>query len=170
MMKILAVLFLQILFFAPQASAALKLNDPVPLFSLQDVTGKEFSLRDLVGIGSTNKGKGVIVSFFASWCVPCRQELPIMNALVGELRSKGITVVLVDVKESVDTVKALLRELQVDQPVVLTDGEGAISGKYEIRFLPTTFFIGADGKLKDVIYGEIVNASMLRASADKLIK
>ena len=169
-MKILAALFLQILFFAPQASAALKLNDPVPLFSLQDVTGKEFSLRDLVGIGTTNKGNGVIVSFFASWCTPCRQELPIVNALVGELRSKGITVVLIDLKESRDTIRELLRDLKVDQPIVLRDPDGTTGEKYEVRFLPTTFFVGADGKLKDVVYGGMETAGVVRAGAEKLVK
>jgi thiol-disulfide isomerase/thioredoxin len=169
-MKSLILVLSLILLFAPQASAALKLNEPAPLFSLQDVTGKEFSLGDVVGAGSAKKGNGVIVSFFASWCPPCRLELPIMNALVGEFRSKGITVVLIDVKESLDTVKVLLKDLQVDQPIVLRDADGKTGEKYELRFLPTTFFIGADGKLKDVIYGEIKGASQLQAGAEKLLK
>jgi len=169
-MKRLILIALQVLLFSTQASAALKLNDPAPLFSLHDVTGKEFSLGNVVGVGSINKGNGAVVSFFASWCMPCRHELPIINALVGELRGKGITVVLIDVKENVHTIEALLKELKVDQPVVLSDADGKTSEKYDLRFLPTTFFIGADGRLKDVIYGEIDNASQLRASAEKLLK
>ncbi len=169
-MKRLILSLLLIFLFTPRASAALKLNDPAPLFSLLDVTGKEFSLGDVVGAGSTKKGNGVIVSFFASWCGPCRLELPIMNSLVKELRSKGITVVLIDFKESLTTMRALLKELQVDQPIVLSDIDGKTGEKYELRFLPTTFFIGADGKLKDVIYGGIDSANELRAGADKLLK
>jgi thiol-disulfide isomerase/thioredoxin len=169
-MKKLILIVLQILLFAPQASAALKLNEPAPLFSLQEVNGKNFSLGDVVGAGSTKKGNGVIVSFFASWCPPCRQELPIMNALVNEFRSKGIMIVLINVKEDLDTVKELLKELQVDQPIVLRDTDGKTGNKYELRFLPTTFFIGADGKLKDVIYGEIKNANAVQAGAEKLLK
>lgn len=169
-MKRLILVLILMLLIPPQASAALKLNKTAPLFSLQDVTGKEYSLGILLGEGSEKKSSGVIVSFFASWCIPCRHELPIMNALVGELRRKGITVVLIDVKESVATIKALLKELQVDQPVVLIDGEGKTSELYELRFLPTTFFIGVDGKLKDVIYGEIDNTAQLRSSAEKLLK
>ena len=98
-MKRLILVASLILLFAPQAFAALKLNEPAPLFSLLDVKGNKFSLGDVVHAGSVNKG-GVVVSFFASWCIPCRIELPIMNAMVGELRSKGITVVLIDVKEN----------------------------------------------------------------------
>jgi thiol-disulfide isomerase/thioredoxin len=169
-MKRLIVVLSLMLLIAPPASAALKLNDPVPFFSLHDVTGNEFSLRDIVGDVSIHKENGVIVSFFASWCIPCRHEIPIMNSLVSEFRSKGITVVLIDVKESIATIKALLKELQVDQPIFLSDPDGKTSEHYEIRFLPTTFFVGADGKLKDVIYGEIGSASVLRAAADKLVK
>ena len=169
-MKRLILLVLLIFLFSSPASAALKLNEPAPLFSLQEVNEKDFTLGDVVGAGSTKKGNGVIVSFFASWCPPCRQELPIMNSLVNEFRGKGITVVLINVKESLDTVKVLLKELQVDQPVVLRDADGKTGEKYEIRFLPTTFFIGADGKLRDVIYGGIENASQLQAGAEKLLK
>jgi hypothetical protein len=89
---------------------------------------------------------------------------------VGELRSKEITVVLINVKENLDTIKALLKELQVDQPVVLRDADGKTGKQYELRFLPTTFFVGADGKLKDVIYGGIRKESELRAGAEKLLK
>lgn len=169
-MKRPVLVLLLIFLFSPQASAALKLHEPAPLFSLHDVNGKEFSLQDFVGTSATKKSNGVIISFFASWCPPCRQELPIMNALVGEFLSKEITVVLINVKESLDTVKVLLKELQVDQPIVLRDTEGKTGEKYELRFLPTTFFVGADGKLKDVIYGEIGSASVLRAGAEKLLK
>lgn len=169
-MKSLILIILLVFLLTPDASAALKLNDPAPLFSLPDMAGKVFSLGDIVGAGSAKKGNGVIISFFASWCPPCRYELPIMNALVNEFRSKGITVVLINVKESVDTVKELLKELQVDQPVVLRDADGKTGEKYELRFLPTTFFVGADGKLKDVIYGEIKNANAVQAGAEKLLK
>jgi hypothetical protein len=58
----------------------------------------------------------------------------------------------------------------VDQPIVLRDADGKTGKKYELRFLPTTFFIGADGNLKDVIYGEIKNANAVQAGAEKLLK
>jgi hypothetical protein len=93
-----------------------------------------------------------------------------MNALAGEFKSKGVAVVFIDVKENLATIEALLKELKIDQPIVLRDVDGKTSEKYEVRFLPTTFFIGADGKLKDVIYGGIDNAGQLRNSTGKLLK
>jgi thiol-disulfide isomerase/thioredoxin len=160
------VLFLH----ASPVFAALKTNDIAPTFSLRDREGMVFFLSDVVGETKKGKGSGVIISFFATWCAPCRSELPLINSLVDELKEKGVTVVLVDIKEDFDTIGAFLSELNVDKPVVLSDHDGKIAGKYQIRFLPTTFFIGSDGKVKDMIFGEIFDAKELRQSAGKLLK
>jgi len=150
--------------------AALKPNDSAPTFSLRDIAGKDYSLDDVVGPKNKAKAKGVILCFFASWCVPCRHELPLFNSLTDELNGNGVKVVLVDVKEDVETIIALLSELKIGKPVVLNDHSGKISEKYQVRFMPTTFFIGADGKIKDIIFGEIKSEIELRESAGKLLK
>jgi thiol-disulfide isomerase/thioredoxin len=123
-------------------------------------------------VGATRKEpvKGVIVSFFASWCLPCRNELPLINSLTDELKSKGIKTVIVNVKEDEKAVKSLLADLKVNKPLVLSDRNGEISEKYGVLFLPVTFFVGADGKVKSVIYGEIENKKKLMDSADKIAK
>jgi hypothetical protein len=64
----------------------------------------------------------------------------------------------------------LLTELKVNKPVVLSDDHGAVGEKYGVRFLPVTFFIGSDGRIKDVIYGEISGEKELREKAGKLAK
>jgi hypothetical protein len=76
----------------------------------------------------------------------------------------------VDIKEDFDTIREFLSELDVDKPVVLSDPDGRIAGKYQVRFLPTTFFIGSDGRVRDMIFGEIFDAKELRDSARKLLK
>ncbi len=159
-----------ILLLTPPAFAALKVNDDAPLFSLPDGAGKDFYLSQFVGAVRKEKINGVIVSFFASWCVPCRQELPLINSLNDELKAKGIKVVLISVKEDFTTINALLAELNVDKPVVLSDRFGQVSEQYQVRFFPTTFFIGADGKIKAAIFGEIQGAKELRESAMKLTR
>lgn len=168
MKKIIAIILMAIT--ATSANAALKLNEDAPSFSLRDMEGKDFYLSDVVGPKNKEKAGGVILSFFASWCVPCRKELPIINALVDEFNSKGIKVIIVDVKEDVDAVGELLSELKVDKPIVLSDRYGKTAEKYQIRALPVTFFIGADGKVKHIIFGEISDAKELRTSAGKLLK
>ncbi len=156
--------------FASSAAAALKLDDTAPAFSLRDLDGKEFNLSDHAGATKKEKGNGVILSFFASWCTGCRNELPLVNSLVDELTGKGIKVVIVDVKEDVETIGAFLAQLKVDKPVVLMDRYGKAGDKYQVRFLPTTFFIGADGRVKDIIFGEIIDKRELMASVVKLLK
>ena len=156
--------------FATTSFAALKPNDTAPTFSLRDAEGKDFYLSDYVGVTRKQNGNGIILSFFASWCVGCRNELPLINSLVDELKGKGIKVVIVDVKEDFNAIDVFLTGLKVDKPVVLSDIYGKTAEKYGIRFLPVTFFIGADGRLKDVINGEIENEKEFRKIAGKLLK
>jgi thiol-disulfide isomerase/thioredoxin len=169
MEKIIISVFL-ILLIASPAPAALKLNDSAPVFSLSDSSGSYFNLSDTVGAKRKKNGHGVVLSFFASWCVSCRNELPLINSFVDELRSTGITVVLVDVKEDNETISALLAELKVDKPVVVSDRDGRTADKFGVRFFPTTFFINAEGKVKDVIYGGINGEEELRQSVQNLLK
>ena len=169
MKRIIFAVFLMFLTESP-ALAALKLNDSAPVFSLPDSSGSDFSLSDAVGATRKKNGRGIILGFFASWCVPCRNELPFINSFVDELRNMGITVVLVDVKEDFKTVNALLAELKVDKPVVVNDRDGRTAEKFGVRFFPTTFFINAEGKVKDVLYGGIKGEKELRQSVQKLLE
>jgi thiol-disulfide isomerase/thioredoxin len=169
-MKKISISIMLILLFMSPASAGPKANDPAPAFSLKDNDGKDFTLNDVVGADPKNKANGVILGFFASWCVPCRNELPILDSLVDELKGKGVKVVIIGFMEDFDAIRGLLSELKVTKPLVLSDERGAVSEKYGVRFLPVTFFIGGDGKIKDVIYGEIEGAKELREKAGKLTK
>jgi len=170
-LKIHKIIFaaLAILVFASTVFAALKTNDTAPIFSLRDVEGKDFNLNDYVGAARKESGNGIVLGFFASWCVGCRNELPLINSLVDELKGKGIKVVIVDVKEDFNTIDSFLTGLKVDKAVVLSDLHGKIAELYGVRFLPVTFFIGADGTVKHIIFGEIDNAKEVRKSAGKLL-
>lgn len=165
-----SAVILLLLFAGAPAWAALKLNDPAPNFSLQDSGGKDFYLSSVVGEEAKEKSKGVVLCFFATWCAGCRNELPIINSLVDELNSKGIKVVMVDIKEDFDEINEFLAGLNVDKPIVLSDRYGKVMEKYQLRFLPTTYFIGADGTVKDMIFGEIMDAKELRDSVKKILK
>jgi len=152
------------------AFAGIRVNEPAPLFSAKDLEGNNFNLADVVGVMRKEPVQGVMMSFFASWCIPCRNELPLINSLTDELKRKGIKIVIVNVKEDEQTIKTLLGDLKVSKPLVLFDHNGKISEEYGIRFLPVTFFVGADGNVKSVIYGEIENKKKLMDSVDKIAK
>jgi cytochrome c biogenesis protein CcmG/thiol:disulfide interchange protein DsbE len=169
-MKNMVTALLLMFLIASPAFAALKPGDRAPAFSLADIAGKEFSLSAAVGATGNKNGRGVVLSFFASWCIPCRNELPLINSLADELQSEGITAVLVDVKENAKAVKALLADLKVDKPVVVIDPDGKTAEQFGVRFLPVTFIIDAEGNVKDVIYGGLRDEQALRASVQKLLK
>jgi len=149
---------------------ALTLNDPAPGFSLRDSKGNIFSLADVVGARKKEKTNGVVLSFFASWCVACRTELPLINSLSDELKDKGIKVVLIGFKEDFVRINALLTDLRVNKPIVVSDSSGEVGEKYGVRFLPVTYFIGADGTVMHIIFGEIKDAKELREGAGKLLQ
>jgi thiol-disulfide isomerase/thioredoxin len=168
MQRIMTLLVLLLL--TNPAGAALKTNSPTPGFSLPDRNNRIVSLSDVIGGANSRKNNGVIVSFFASWCGPCREELRLLHSLLPELNGKDIAVVIIGVREDHEAIAELLRDLQVDMPIVLSDRTGKAGERYQVRFLPVTFFIGADGNLKDIIFGQIRNATELRNSAAKLYK
>jgi peroxiredoxin len=107
----------------------------------------DFTL-DLAGGGSTSLsafgGQPVVLNFFATWCTPCRVEMPHLQAAYERHRDEGLVVLGLDVQESPEVVPPFLAELGLDFPVML-DVSGDITRLYRVRSMPTTYFIGADG-------------------------
>lgn len=151
------------------AFGALKTNDKAPAFVLSDRENKTHALEDLLASGASGTKGGLIVTFFASWCHECKVELPMLNSLVDEMAAKGITVVLIAVREDFDLITPLLQQLKVHKPVVLADTEGKVTKQYQVRVLPTTFFVKRDGSVKDMIYGGIRSEAAVRTSADAIL-
>ncbi|MDO9289261.1 MAG: TlpA disulfide reductase family protein [Thermodesulfovibrionales bacterium] len=151
-------------------SLALNINDPAPLFSLRDGNNKYFHLSDY--LTPSKKGvKGIILNFFASYCKPCKNELPILNSLVDEFEKKGIKIVIVGYGEDFDKINEMLSKIKVDKPIILSDVYSRIGAKYGVNGLPHTVFIGSDGKIKDIIKGELPNIEkVLREKTGKLLK
>ncbi len=153
-----------------QSFAALRTNDEAPVFSLLDLDGKAIALHDVLPSGGRNALGGVVLSFFATWCGPCRQELPLLNDLAAELRTKGVSAVIIDLKEDASVIRRFVEGLKLDKLTVLSDRDGKTAAQYQVRFLPTTFCIGAKGKIKDTIYGEVRSSDEFRNCAEKLLK
>ncbi len=168
-MKKLIIVMGLFLITAP-AFAGIRENESAPLFSLKDLVGKDFNLADFVGPIRKEPVQGVMLSFFASWCLSCRNELPLINSLTDELNRKRIKVVIINVKEDKKTIEAMLGDLKVNKPLVLSDFNGKVSEKYGVLFLPVTFFVGSDGNVKSVIYGEIENEKKLTDSSDRIAR
>jgi thiol-disulfide isomerase/thioredoxin len=155
--------------FTVKPSFALSANDAAPPIALRDSSGTYFYLSDYTGPSAKKPAKGVIVNFFASTCDPCRKELPALNSLVDELAQKNIKVVIVGYKEGFDAFMGMLEDLKVDKPLILSDPYGKAGKEYGVYGLPMTVFIGADGKVKEIIRGEMTG-KMLKEKAAKLFK
>jgi len=92
------------------------------------------------------KGKVVFLNFWATWCVPCREEMPAMERLYREYGERGLVVLAVNFQESPDTVKRFMRELHLTFPTVL-DSDGAAARDFAVRGLPVSFLLSRDGRI-----------------------
>ncbi|MEW5976304.1 MAG: TlpA disulfide reductase family protein [Acidobacteriota bacterium] len=112
----------------------------VPQFSFSSLEGKTVAMKDL-------SNKVVIVDFWATWCGPCREEIPHLNELYSELKGKGLEIVGISMDtDGTDGVKDFAREFRIQYPIVMGDEKVAESFGGLIG-LPTTFVIDRQGKV-----------------------
>jgi thiol-disulfide isomerase/thioredoxin len=102
------------------------------------VDGSPLSLDSL-------RGRVVLLNFWASWCLECRAELPVLERLHRDYGSRGLSVVAVNFREEREAVRRYARELGLTMPLVL-DSAGDIRQSYGVIGLPTSFLIGRDGR------------------------
>lgn len=123
---------------------------PAPVFSAVSMDGKSVGSSGLAG-------KAYIVNFFASWCPPCRAEIPDMVSLQNQYRSKGFTFIGVAVNETVPSISAFIKNNRISYPVVMADEQLVNSfGRYAeggIRVIPTSFVVNSSGRITQVITG-----------------
>ena len=118
-----------------------------PRLKLQDTQGKT---HDLV----TYKGKVVIVNFWATWCVPCRQEMPSMQRLRDKLADKPFEILAVDLAESEETVNTFLKKIGVKFPALI-DKDGKAAKEWKVIGFPSSFIIDSKGKVYYSLVGEL---------------
>ncbi len=130
---------------------------PAPDFRLSSLDGQPTSLADL-------RGKAVVLNFWASWCPPCRSEMPHLQAVAEKYRDQGLVVLAVNLDESPAVIRSFLDRQQIKLNVLLDPGQHTAE-KYKILPLPTTFFVGRDGVVRSRVEGEM---DLNRAEAEVL--
>jgi peroxiredoxin len=116
----------------------MKDNAPTPDFSLATPEGKKISLKDF-------RGKVVLLNFWASWCVPCREEMPAMEKLYQEYKQKDFVVLAVAVKDRKQDALDFVKELKLTYPIAL-DADAQVGTLYGAWGLPATYLIGRKGE------------------------
>jgi thiol-disulfide isomerase/thioredoxin len=129
---------------APDLSYELtKLDAPIPApdFTLEDMDGKRHSLSDY-------RGKVIMLNFWATWCPPCRREIPSMESIYRDLGKSGFLVLAVNEFEEPDHVFAYTGQLSVFPTFpILFDRDSAVSQAYKVKGLPTTVLIDTQGRI-----------------------
>jgi thiol-disulfide isomerase/thioredoxin len=130
----------------PQAPSILGKTTPAPDFTLESLDGKNMRLSDF-------RGKAVLLNFWATWCAPCKIEMPWFVDLQKEYGPQGLQIVGVAMDDSsAEDIAKFAKDMGVNYPVLL--GKEAVGDEYGgVPALPESFFIGRDGKIVDKIIG-----------------
>lgn len=134
-----------------------------PDFSLQAADGSTITLSDL-------QGKPVLVNFWASWCAPCKAEMPAMQRVYEEYQEQGFTILAVNATNQ-DSQKAATDfaiQYGLSFPI-LFDTRGEASALYQVRALPTTFFVDRQGNIHEMLIGGPISEALMRAQVEQML-
>lgn len=118
----------------------------LPALSLPDLDGGTWTLAG-------QRGRVVALNFWASWCAPCRAEMPSLELLAGRHEADGLTVVAVNFKEGEAAARRFAAGVGMTVPI-LRDADGAAARALGVRILPSTVFVGRDGAARFLVIGE----------------
>lgn len=127
-------------------------NQIAPDFEFKTTSGERFQLSEYVG------KKIIVLNFFATWCAPCRDEMPELNRYFNEHKGESLLIVGIDSEEKQDRVDEFLEDLKIDFPAGIDDG--VIQKQYGVNAFPTTVLIGVDGKVQFYESGALANADV----------
>ncbi len=111
---------------------------PTPALELPDLDGRRWRLAD-------QRGRVVALNFWASWCEPCREEMPSLQLMAQRHEADGLLIVAVNFREGRGTIRRFMETTSMDLPV-LRDAEGAAAKAFGVRAFPSTVFIRRDGQ------------------------
>ncbi len=121
---------------------------PTPPLVLKDLQGKKHDLKDF-------KGQVVLVNFWATWCPPCRIEMPSLWRLKQKFKGQPFVVMAVDMGEPAATVNAFLPDKMKRDFIVLMDKDGVALRDWKVFAFPTTYIIDTKGKIRYALYGAL---------------
>ena len=134
-----------------------------PDFSLQNSDGDMIRLSEL-------RGHPVLLNIWASWCSPCKAEMPALQRAYQSYASQGFLILGVNAANQDDTAQAIsLVEAQGLTFPILFDENGEVSHKYQVRALPSSFFIDSQGVIQDIVVGGPMSEALIQIRVQQLI-
>ncbi len=150
-LAIVAVLLLPALAACTPTQAA-GVGRPAPDFSLEDIDGNTVRLRDL-------RGQTVFLNFWASWCGPCRVEMPDIQKIHERYGDWGVTIIGIDLDETVAEVREFTEAGGFTWTFVI-DTTGEVARDYRVDIIPTSFFIDGEGTIRSIALGAMSEAQI----------
>ena len=135
-----------------------EVGELAPQFVLRAPDGNLHRLDDF-------RGQVVWVNFWATWCGPCRRELPAMQRLANEFQDQGLVILAVDFRESSSTAQDFWEELDLELPMLL-DSDGAVAEQYRLFGFPGHFFLDRDGVVHSLEMGDLTEEEMRERLAE----
>jgi len=132
-----------------------------PDFTLQNLEGQSVSLSDF-------RGKPILLNFWATWCGPCRFEMPFLQEIYDERSERGFVLLTVNIAESPAKVTGFMTELDLSLPVLL-DARSEISKVYGITAIPTSFLIDKDGVIQKRIIGAFSSTTEIESELSEIV-
>jgi cytochrome c biogenesis protein CcmG, thiol:disulfide interchange protein DsbE len=135
-----------------------------PDFTLETLDGERVTLSDL-------RGKVVLLNFWATWCPPCRAEMPAFQETYIEYEDEDFVILAVNAttQDSLEDITAFIAEYGLSFPIVL-DIEGEANRLYQVQSLPTSFFIDEEGIISEVVIGGPIAEALIRSRIEELLK
>ena len=136
-------------------------DHPAPEFTLSNLAGTTVALSDL-------KGQVLLINVWATWCAPCRVEMPSIQAAYDQYHDQGFTVAAVNLQEDPSAVATFMREHQLTFPALL-DPDGHVSQAYQAVSLPSSFFVDRRGVIRAVYHGPMPR-SIIAGTVEQLLR
>ena len=143
---------------APQAGFA------APDFTLNTPTGETYTLSEL-------RGQAVLVNLWATWCPPCRAEMPAIEKMYQEYKDQGFIVLAVDMtyQDNPLNVVPFIQEYNLTLPILLEE-TGDVAALYQLRSLPSSYFIDRAGIIREVVIGGPMSEALLRTRIEQILQ
>ena len=135
-----------------------------PDFTLDDPSGATYALSNL-------KGQAVLVNLWATWCPPCRAEMPTIEKVYEEYKAQGFVVLALNMTYQDDplAVVPFVKEYGMTFPILLEE-TGETAAAYQLRSLPSSYFINREGIISDVVIGGPMSESLLRMQIERILQ